>query len=419
MRAALLALLLSLAACGGSSDAAPGAGTGGGSGTDGGTGPGADGAGAAEAGGTLERLDATGDCAGLVPDRLPAPVTVSWAPPPGATCAGAITDGTGHLAVAAALPGGDRAFQVFAPDGTPRAAFDGQALAPEAEGFHALRVRPGPRDDAPRVEHLVLAPTGAVRHARTVSGDPAREARFAWSFGQDPAGGSLVLFQSVNLEGNHWFGLRASRFGGAGEPRHLDAPVATDAGPGPIFLAGGVGRGGESLALYQQSAFVSAAWLDASGGVVASAPLDAGDRTADALGDDRYVGHDLELAPLLDGSLALRSDGRFRRVYAPRAGRSGALPVWLAERAAGAFRFTRGNLGYAALPPPGVEAPGCAQAIDLVSPSGRLCGRVVLRDAGAGACRTGVVDQGWDGSVVRQATEGACTWRVWPRLLAR
>jgi hypothetical protein len=228
-----------------------------------------------------------------------------------------------------------------------------------------------------------------------------------------------VVFQSVNLLGNHWFALRATRFDASGAPRHVDAPIAADVGPGPIFLAAGVSRGGDALVLYQQSAFVSAAWLDADGHVVLSAPLDAGDRTAEVLGDERYVAHALELSPLLDGSLALRSDGVFRRAYAPRAGRSGPLPAWLAARAGGTFRFTRGNIGYAALPAAGAEAPDCAQTVDLVSPSGRLCGRVVLREPGAAACRTGVVDQGWDGTVVRQSAEGACTWRAWPGLLAR
>ncbi len=66
---------------------------------------------------------------------------------------------------------------------------------------------------------------------------------------------------------------------------------------------------------------------------------------------------------------------------------------------------------------PGQASADCAQSIDLIAPSGRLCGRVTLRESGSG-CTTGAVDQGWDGTVVQQSGHDACTFRWWPRLLA-
>jgi hypothetical protein len=52
-----------------------------------------------------------------------------------------------------------------------------------------------------------------------------------------------------------------------------------------------------------------------------------------------------------------------------------------------------------------------------VAPSGRRCGTLTFRRDG-NACVTGAIDQGWDGTVVQQASSGACGWRFWPRLLA-
>jgi hypothetical protein len=105
-------------------------------------------------------------------------------------------------------------------------------------------------------------------------------------------------------------------------------------------------------------------------------------------------------------------------VYPRLATTSAALPDWLAARAASTLRATRGNAGYAALPPPGRAAADCAQRIELLSTSGRLCGRVVLREDATG-CTSGVVEQGWDGTVVQQSGKDPCTHRVWPRLLAK
>jgi hypothetical protein len=181
-----------------------------------------------------------------------------------------------------------------------------------------------------------------------------------------------------------------------------------------MFLAGGVSTRGDALVLAQDSAFLDASWLGAGGDAVAAS--DAGERSEDVVGAG--IEHAMELAPLLDGALAVRSDGAFRRTYAPRATASGPLPEWLAERAASSVRVTRGGAGYAALPPAGEASPECAQRIDLVSPSGRLCGRVILREDG-GPCTTARVDQGPDGTVVQQSPRDACTYRWWTGLLGR
>jgi hypothetical protein len=42
---------------------------------------------------------------------------------------------------------------------------------------------------------------------------------------------------------------------------------------------------------------------------------------------------------------------------------------------------------------------------------------VTFRASDAGPCTTGAIDQGWDGTVVQQASADACTYRWWPRML--
>jgi hypothetical protein len=178
-------------------------------------------------------------------------------------------------------------------------------------------------------------------------------------------------------------------------------------------MAAGVSTSGAALLLFQDSAFVRARWVEPSG--VPHAEGVEPEASAAVVGEG--LRHDLELAPLLDGSLALRSDGTWRRRYAPLAARSEPLPAWLAEHTAWSYRFTRGNAGYAALEAAGKASSDCTQRIDLVARSGRLCGRVTIREQGSG-CTTGVLDQGWDGTVVQQSGKDACTYRWWPRLLA-
>jgi hypothetical protein len=107
----------------------------------------------------------------------------------------------------------------------------------------------------------------------------------------------------------------------------------------------------------------------------------------------------------------------FQRAYPAGSTRSAPLPAWLAARASASYRFTRGNRGYAVFPPAGQASADCSQAIELLAPSGRLCGRVTLPGGGT-PCSTGQLDQGWDGTVVQQRTTGECRHRLWPALLA-
>jgi hypothetical protein len=365
---------------------------------------------------SFELVDASGDCAGLVPDRAPEPVVVRRDPAAG-SCGAGVSDGTGSVAIAALREGGLATFQVYGPDGARRDAFDAEpGIVPTSSGWLGIDVRPHPAGGDPLVDHVAFGPDGRAGTRTTVS--PDREARtsFRWDLSPDPEGGSFVVIRSTHLFGNHWSAVEAHRFDGGGAPRWPGGVPAggDDSAMEPMFLGGGVSTRGEALLLAQDSAFLDATWFDRNGHDLAAS--DREERSDDVVGPG--VEHDIDVLPLLDGSVAVRSNGTFRRAYAHLATTSAPLPAWLAERATSSFRFTRGNAGYAVFPPPGRPSADCTQRIELVSASGRVCGRVVLREEGS-ACTGGAVDQGWDGTVVQQSGRDACTYRFWPRLLAR
>lgn len=420
-----LTLLLTLVACGGSAGAeAPVQGT---SGPSGPSDPGDPPAPSGPAGATgstgasgplptlrLERLDPSAECDGLVPDRAPAPIDVHLSPPAGATCGAALADGTGRVAIAARTGDATR-WQVFRPDGSAAGAFSAAALVPEPSGWHGLDVAAGA--SGPLVSQLRLSPDGAPLGTSPASADPGHLRSDLWVLAQDPRGGSFTLVGETDLFHNHFTTLEAQRFDASGAPRWPEnLRLAGNGDHSFQFLGAGVSTQGECLALWQHSADVDVLWVDRAGATAAAETR--AERADGVIGSASYRAYRLELAPLLDGGLALRADGTFQRTYPRLATRSAPLPGWLAARAGWTYRFTRGNRGYALFPPAGEPQPTCDRAIELLAPSGRLCGRVTLRGAGA-PCTSGAVDQGWDGTVVQQRVKDGCDYRFWPGLLAR
>jgi hypothetical protein len=167
----------------------------------------------------------------------------------------------------------------------------------------------------------------------------------------------------------------------------------------------GVSTGGEALVLESASGGgMTVRWVRADGTAA----------TAPATDPNGFGG---QLLPLLDGSLVLLQGPTPLRRYPHLSTASEPAPPWLSARANQAFRFTRGNKGYAFFPPAGQQSGACTQAVELVAPSGRRCVKLTFRRDG-NACVTGAIDQGWDGTVVQQTSSGACGWRFWPGLLA-
>jgi hypothetical protein len=356
----------------------------------------------------IEALDTAAECAGVVPASAPAPVLFRRQAAAGATCLGGTSDGTGAVVVGARAADGTVTWQALSGDGRPQGAFTAWPLLPQPRGWHGLAT------DGAAIRAVAVAPDGAIAAGTVVSPDPALWTNARATLAGDPAGGSAAISRAVTIAGNHWHAVFVRRLDAAGAPRADAARVETGSDANaPWFMGAGVSTAGEALVLLQDSSFVDAIWTDASGAIVASSTQQ--EPSSGVVGDG--LRHEVDAAALLDGSLVVRSDGTWRRRYGRLATRSGPLPAWLSERAAWGLRITRGNRGYAALEPGGLAAPDCAQRIELLAPSGRLCGRVTFHEGGTG-CTTGALDQGWDGTVVQQSGKDSCTVRWWPRLLA-
>jgi hypothetical protein len=225
----------------------------------------------------------------------------------------------------------------------------------------------------------------------------------------DPQGGSLLVQVGPANPGSSTCG-DARRIGPLGESR-TPAPLGCESTfPAPVA---GVSNAGESLLLSRASngQDVIIRWITADG-------QRARPDTTETGAAGFLSGNQVRLVPLLDGSLALRTDGNWSRRYAHLADHGDSAPPWLQSRQGQSLRFTRGNRGYALFPAPDQDSSDCSQVVDIVAQDGRNCARITFHEQGAPDCKTGFVDQGWDGTVVRQAASGSCTWRVWPAFLA-
>jgi len=100
-----------------------------------------------------------------------------------------------------------------------------------------------------------------------------------------------------------------------------------------------------------------------------------------------------------------------------------APPAWLAARPGKALHMVRGGKGYAVLPM-SENSAACEQRVEVISPTGQLCGSSLF-SIGGGACVTGSIAVGYDGTVVQQGPREretcsandhicTCTYRYWP-----
>jgi hypothetical protein len=363
---------------------------------------------------TVQRLDSDPECDPLVPASVPDPVTIQADPQPsgpGASraCGQALSDGRGFVAAAVVshLSNGANllTWQAFRPDGSAgdqmtRTTDDPLFALPE--GWQGPQGRQG---DVASAVVFTWFSDGTVR--TTTSGAPTSgfgERQFYLA--PDPGGGSLLVQTGPPDSGSNTCG-DARRIGSLGESRTA-APLACQLLTSSSLPVAGVSIAGESLLLERNGRDVIVRWIGVDGDTVREA-TEAG--AASFLSGNR-------LFPLLDGSLALRVGGSWTRLYLHLADHGDAPPPWLQARHSMTFRFTRGNRGYAFFPPSDQVSSDCSQVVDIVAPDGRNCARITFHETGSPDCKTGFVDQGWDGTVVRQASSGTCTWRFWPAFLA-
>jgi hypothetical protein len=342
-------------------------------------------------------------------------MTVVASAPAGATCLGGSGDGSGHLAVGS-RSGDVVTWTVFAPDGTRTGEASGRGMAElirQPQGWHAVVDTPL-GSPFRSVELVRLGPQGAIDR-RTPLTPPTGFLVSGFRLGEDPAGGSVVAAAVTAVGGNHSSRTLAFRFDAAAAPLHADVNVMSDTTPVVSFLGAGASRRGDAIVSYRLPGELHWAWLGRGG-----AP------SAEGLAAQVEIGADdpVLLQPLLDGGVAARFGSAWRAVIPHLGGAATPAPGWLAGRSGTLLRFTRGNRGYAVLPPAGEQLPDCAQVVELRSASGTLCGRITMREGGS-ACAGGAVEQGWDGTLMKQSARDACagstcrcTLHAWPRLLA-
>jgi hypothetical protein len=390
-----------------------GAPAGGGPATDGGTpaasGPGADGGTATFPSARLELASARGECAGLLPAALPEMRSVSFDVPDGIACAGGTSDGDGRLALGLLEPStGRRLYQAHEADGSVLGRFDGLdlALAPQPHGYHAVAVTRDLNGNAVRADQMALSGAGVIQRSTRV--DDEGDAGVVAAIAPVPGGGSVVYRAAVGLsQGSLLFTTTLTRFDAAGAPvgtLPLERARYTDA---PHALAVAVATDGSVLALRNgQFGQLAAGWIHPDGAVQVLSPNPPG------------PGSRLELFPLADGGVALRVDGGF--VGQVRAGstRVEPVPTWLRDAGAGHLTLLPSGRGYALLPLPDEPSHTCEQRVEVRAPSGALCGAVVLRFRN-GACTTGDVGLGLDGTIVQRGPNACsggtctCTYAWW------
>ncbi|MGE5048928.1 MAG: hypothetical protein ACM3PC_10190 [Deltaproteobacteria bacterium] len=404
---------------GGTVDAGTGGGGGGAGGgaVDAGTGGGTgSGGGSADAGsGNADGGTAASDCDGLTPAAPGAPSQFKLVNQDlnQGQCSAGESDGTGHIAVSwqnSFQPHDSRYTFVDPATAAPVGSFAGTRLVliGQASGFMGGECQGADCFQ----DYVVLDSTGHRINGSPVSGTSNGVQA------NDPTGGMIharlssrndpvtVLLDAIDASGNvRW-------------TRALPEPFpAVEAG----HVVVGVDRQGNVLALWQTSLgrFGNAwagEWFDHDGNAgpefealaVGASPTSLWERVDSGLfvlgfpgGRRTWLG---QIEPLATS------------VFAP--------PSWLAARPDATLHMVHGGRGYARLPLWGRSGP-CEQDIEVISPSGQLCGTARFVVDG-GSCMTDNITVGYDGTVVQQLPrerEAACTaaghqcdctYRFWP-----
>jgi len=366
------------------------------------------------------------ECAGLLPDPLPATQTIQIDPGFGdeTICEQAEVDGLGTVGVHSRNRSGDAAsFSFFDSAGVRETApmrRDGTlALLPQPDGFDVVADQRGQRTY--QVE-------GFDSKARLVG----RGSTGAYS--------APPLLSAANPTGGFFLGFKAGpgvHFTGANEVAFFgqDGWFQWAAGVSnlevALFAVGADTGGTRALVVMDGShAFgpgtVSARW-------VSLVPPETGEF---ALLRGFVPGPStwFDLWPLAEGGLALRRvDGSL-----DSAGRSYQLTQWLGTIAADSTTLdpaapwlaarpdtrlypVRGGRAYA-FADEGAPDADCSQRIEIVAAStGASCGSIDLPIAG-GRCRTLSLTVGREGTITQQTpaameAAGSCSWRYWPAAL--
>jgi hypothetical protein len=223
-----------------------------------------------------------------------------------------------------------------------------------------------------------------------------------WS-APDGNGGTVLASVAPNASALQWVDASGA----------VTRSVPLDASPGIVAVAWGTGH---VLAIVTGGS-ARARWFDGAG-----APLTPWfDVGTSATGTSVHL--------LIDGRVALSDGGTWNVVLADGVDHSDAVPAWLGTRPGTRLATIRGARGYAVLP---LEGHGDPTRVEILTPAGDSCGTVALPPAAAlppGVDATPTrLDVGQDGTVLQTVMLGGtgsvalgsgvhCEFRWWPGLL--
>jgi hypothetical protein len=351
------------------------------------------------------------DCAGLVPPSPGAPSQFKWANQDlgasGGSCFPAETDGTGHIAVSwqHAYQPHDSHFAFIDPAGTNVGSFTGTGLLliGQASGFMGGECAGA----SCWQDYVVLDPTGNLLH-RGQSGGTSNNAQ-----ANDPTGGMIHPRFLTDSEGIITMFLDAIDAGGT--VRWTRTVPNTFKPSDPKRLLVGVDRKGNVLAIWNGEQRYGAdtwagQWFDHDG-------------TPGQVFRAMSGGFPIHFYERVGSGLFLAASPGWGQ-FDPQATTMSPPPDWLASRSTTvSLHMVGGGKGYAVLPAPGPSA-ACEQAVEVISPSGKICGSSTFA-IGGGYCATSSIIVGYDGTVVQQlprereapctAAEHQCdcTYRFW------
>jgi hypothetical protein len=189
----------------------------------------------------------------------------------------------------------------------------------------------------------------------------------------------------------------------------------------------GVDRAGNSLILWDGTArFGTGAeagqWIDANGQAGAIFLFANGIKQGDLLPNSANVMPSMN-ERMGSGLLIAKSDNTWLGQIDSLATHLNPPPAWLAARPDTLLHMIHGGKGYA-VSRLDAAGPACEQQIEVISPSGKSCGKSTFAVDSA-TCKPGNFLVGFDGTVVQQLPvdlpactaaghQCTCSWHAWP-----
>ena len=318
----------------------------------------------------------TADCAGIVPENLGTPISVTLV---GKSCENATSDGAGNVAADASGH-----WFVFSPAGAPLGDYVAQGAIPQGKGFQGLEPR-----GTGSIQALVMrAPAGTVSAETGVGGTVPQVGRVS-------GGGSVVV--SPVCGGTPPGAIEIDRFDVTGK-LSTRGSILGGCNGGLVTGVGDAGgstfvllSGGKNVGL---SSEVVGRWVDAGGrpqtdffAVASSPPKQALVRA------------------LVGGGVAIQLDGVWVGTVNGGTAAVQEPPGWLTDNPDDDFTIVRDRRAYAVLPR-GAADP---RTMTLYSAQGNRCGTSIFPVGG--------LTTGADGTAIGASGAGGCTKTWWPGLL--